>query len=255
MSGRESWKTWLIIIAILLVTGLVTAVWPLILASLSNVGGGAVAAPAVTFQAEAITIDIPPLPLLAEGASITLSSFVAMLLIAALVIGVVVAVGVGIAVINLLLSRWATGVESSSSFQEGQAALEKKETERLKEVRDGRAAATEQQNDYSRWSVVATSLAVLMFAAFFGFLVADTLFPTGILVRTERIVNITGIIVVAFMLIALFVVALRLNPQRLQAVEQTDSRGIPWDTIVVILTGVLVVGLGLGLVIYFNIPT
>ncbi len=76
----------------------------------------------------------------------------------------------------------------------------------------------------------------------------------GQIVEQDQIVNITTIIIVAFVLIALFVLLLRMNPKRLAAVDETDYDGIPWETITVILLGVLVLGLGIGIVVFLNNP-
>ena len=93
-----------------------------------------------------------------------------------------------------------------------------------------------------------------MFAVFMGYLVAGTLFPTGQITESDQVVNITAIIVGAFFLVTLFILLLRMNPRRLAAVDEMDREGIPWDTIVVILLGVLVLGLGIGLVVFLNRP-
>lgn len=252
MSRSESWKTWGAIIGILIVFGLLAALWPAIISLdfLSLAGGGT----AVARETETFVLVPPPLPFLPAIEPITLSGFQAIIILAVIVVGVVAVTGLIIGLINLFLSRQATSVEASESYQEKSAALEKKEKARLSEKQEGRPAAPSQQRDYSRWAVVATSLTVLMFAIFFGFLVSSALFPGGQIIRQDTIVNITAIIAGAFALITLLILLLRMDRERLSAVEETDYSGIPWDTIAIILTGVLVVGLGIGLLLYFNVP-
>jgi len=188
------------------------------------------------------------------GKIITLSSFLAFAIVAVLVIGAVVVVGLIITGANLLLARQVTKVENSEKYHEGSGALQQREKEKLSQNRSDRPAATSQQHDYTRWAVVATSLAILMFAVFLGYLVAGTLFPTGQITESDQLVNITEIIVGAFFLVTLLILLLRMNPRRLAAVDETDNEGIPWDTIVIILLGVLVLGLGIGLVVFLNRP-
>jgi ABC-type multidrug transport system fused ATPase/permease subunit len=248
LSRSESWKVWVTIFAILLFFGFVAAIWPLT-ASLSGGSSGGVA-----FEPETIVITIPPLPGLEGGEIITLNSFVAFAIIAVLVIGAVIVVGLIIALLNLLLSKQTTKVTHSEKYQEGNAALQQRDKERLGQQQENRAAATTQQHDYSRWAVVATSLAILMFAVFTGSLVAGALFPAGQIMESDQLVNITAIIVGAFFLITFLILLLRMNPRRLAAVNETDGEGIPWDTIVIILLGVLVLGLGIGLVVFLNRP-
>ncbi len=73
--------------------------------------------------------------------------------------------------------------------------------------------------------------------------------PDGI-----SLVNSAVPIVGGLSLISFFILALRVHPQRFTAIEQTDYHPIPWDFIWVLISGLIVVGLGLALVIYFNTP-
>jgi uncharacterized membrane protein YeiB len=240
---------WAVIIAILLFSGFVAAIWPLVTSFSGGSSGG------ITFELETIVITIPPLPMvLEEGKVITMNSLAAFAIIAVLVIGAVLVVGLIFAVLNVLLSKQATKVNNSEKFQERNTALQQREKERLAQKQEGRTAATSQQRDYSSWAVVATSLAILMFAVFMGLLFAATLFPSGQIMEQDQIINIAGVIAGVFFLVTLFILLLRMNPRRLAAVDETDRDGIPWDAIVIVLLGVLVLGLGIGLVVFLNRP-
>lgn len=250
MSKSESWKAWTAIILILLFSGFVAALWPY----LTGLGGSS--SSGVPVVPETIVITIPPLPVpnLEGGTVIELGSFQAFLILAFVVVVSVVVIGVIIGVINYLLSRQVTKTFDSDKYQERNATLQQHEKEKLLQKQEGRSAVKAQKHDYSHWAVVATSLAILMFAVFMGYLVAGTLFPTGEITEQNQIINITGIIIVAFVLITLLILLLRMNPKRLSAVDETDYSSIPWDTITVILLGVLVVGLGIGIVVFLNNP-
>jgi uncharacterized membrane protein YeiB len=250
LSKSESWKMWAVIIAILLFSGFVAAIWPLATGFSEGSSGG------ITFEPETIVITIPPLPIpgLDGGQVITLNGLVVFAIIAVLVIGAVLVVGFILAILNILLSRQTTKVNNSEKFQERNTALQQREKEKLAQKQEGRAAATSQQHDYSHWAVVATSLSILMFAIFMGLLFAASLFPSGQMMEQDQIINIAGIIAGVFFLVTLFILLLRMNPRRLAAVDETDHDGIPWDTIAVILLGVLVLGLGIGLVVFLNQP-
>ncbi len=248
MSKSESWKTWTAIILILLFFGFLAAIWPY-LTGFS--GGGASAVPVVP---ETIVITIPPIPGVYDGTVIELGSFQAFAIVAIVVIASVIVVGVIIGVINYLISRLVTKTVTSDKYQENNTTLQQHEKEKLAQKQEGRSAAKSQQHDYSHWAVIATSLAILMFAVFLGYLVAGTLFPTGEIVEQDQIVNITAIFIIAFVLIALLILLLRMNPKRLAAIDETDYSGIPWETIVVIILGVLVLGLGIGIVVFLNSP-
>ncbi len=120
-------------------------------------------------------------------------SLVAFAIIAVMVIGAVVVVGLILSILITPLSKQVTKVTNSEKYQEGNAGLEQREKEKLAQKQEGRAAATSQQHDYSHWAVVATSMAILMFAAFLGLLFAGTLFPSGQIVEQDEIINIAGI--------------------------------------------------------------
>ena len=70
----------------------------------------------------------------------------------------------------------------------------------------------------------------------------------------ERAINSTVPVVGGFALTALFILAWRIRPQNFKTIEQTDNSSIPWDFIWVLLSGLLVVGLGLSITAYLNSP-
>jgi hypothetical protein len=255
LSRSESWKVWLGILAILLFSGLMAAFWPAIsenllssLAAFSGSSGGGMSVPAET-------VTFPPLPIPGLDEGITLNSVQILLGLSFLIIGAVVVTGIIIAIVNLILSRWITKVETSEEYAEGTAVLDQKEAAELKEEREQAPADTVQQNDYSRWAVLATSMAVLFFAVVLGFMVGHTLFPTGQIVNQDEIINITAIISGVFFLITLLYLLLRMDKERIDEINAAAAAGIPWDAIVVILLGALVLGLGIGFVIFLNQPT
>lgn len=248
LSRSESWKMWLAIIAILLFFGFLAAIWPLTSGFAGSSSGG------IRLEPETIVVTIPPIPGLMEGRVIVLNGLVAFAIIAVLVIGSVVITGLILGGLNVLLSKQATKVNNSKKFQERNGTLQQREKEKLAQKQEGRNAAPSQQHDYSRWAVVATSMAILMFAIFLGLLFSATLFPSGQITEQDQVINIAGVIAGAFFLVTLFILLLRMNPRRLAAVDETDRDGIPWDTIAIVLLGILVVGLGVGLVVFLNRP-
>ncbi|MFN2135772.1 MAG: hypothetical protein ACK2UK_07455, partial [Candidatus Promineifilaceae bacterium] len=140
------------------------------------------------------------------------------------------------------------------SYQEGTTVLEQRETAELAEDRAAAPADQTQQHDYTRWAVLATSLVMLFFAIVLGYLVAGSLFPEGQIVNQDQIINIAAIISGAFFLLTLLYLALRMDKTRLAEINARADAGIPWDAIVVILAGALVLGLGIGLIIFLNRP-
>ncbi|MCB9423315.1 MAG: hypothetical protein H6667_26205 [Ardenticatenaceae bacterium] len=70
----------------------------------------------------------------------------------------------------------------------------------------------------------------------------------------ERAINSAVPVVGGFALTALLILAWRIRPQQFQEIEQTDNSGIPWDFIWILISGLLVVGLGLSVTAYLNSP-
>lgn len=250
LSRSESWKNWLIILAVLIFSGLMTALWPAISSNLSAVTGSATSAPSL--PAETVTIPPLPLPFLDQG--FTLTSIQVLLGFAVFVVGGVAVTGIIIAIANLLLSRWTTRVANSESYIDGTAVLAQRQKAELAAAQEAHPSDAVQQRDYSRWAVLATSLVILFFATVGGYMFASTFFPEGSIVRNENIVNIVGIITLAVVLLTLLYLFFRMDEARLVEVNTRDDLSFTWDTIVVIALGALVVGLGIGLILFLNQP-
>jgi hypothetical protein len=94
-----------------------------------------------------------------------------------------------------------------------------------------------------------------MFVAFFGLLIANSLFPEGYIIWQDTLVNITAIITLILLAIALVVLILAYRSRRRRPAAAVDSSGIPWDTIAVLISGLLVVGIGIGVLLLLNSPS
>ena len=62
------------------------------------------------------------------------------------------------------------------------------------------------------------------------------------------------LLLLAPFLLTLLYLLLRMDRERLNEINAKADAGIPWDAIVIILLGALVVGLGIGLIIFLNRP-
>lgn len=70
----------------------------------------------------------------------------------------------------------------------------------------------------------------------------------------ERAINSAVPVVGGFALTAMLILAWWIRPQSFKTIDQTDHSPIPWDFIWVLLSGLLVVGLGLSITAYLNAP-
>lgn len=93
-----------------------------------------------------------------------------------------------------------------------------------------------------------------MFVAFLTLLLASLLFPGGQVVRNDAIVNATSALVFIAVAIALTAVGLWFRSERITAINRTESLAIPWDFLAIVFSGLLVVGLGIGVIVILNAP-
>ena len=119
-------------------------------------------------------------------------------------------------------------------------------------MRDGRTTDPQPSHKMPRWSIISNALIALMFVGFATMVLVRNFFPEGVTEMDGRIVNVTTPVFVVFALITLLVMGLRLRPHKIEAVDKTDSGGIPWDFIAVLITGLIMLGLGIGIMAYIN---
>ncbi|MBK8903715.1 MAG: hypothetical protein IPM53_21205 [Anaerolineaceae bacterium] len=261
MNRPESWKTWLPLLGLLVVFALITAVWPSLanafsLPSLSFGGGTTTAIPyepePIHLEAIKTSLAAGPLAAAAEALPDTLSPFVALAVVAGVIIGGVVVVGGGLSFIVRLLSGIRDSTVESEAYRAHQSALEQRQREQLKQMRDGRTTDPMPSHKMPRWSVVSNALITLMFVGFATMVMVRNFFPEGVTEMDGRIVNITTPVFAVFALITLIIMGLRLRPQKIEAVDETDFGKIPWDFIAVLITGLIMLGLGIGFMVYIN---
>ena len=245
MRNRQSLLTWFIIFAILIVSGILTIFLPALLGD----GGSATAIPR---EGEIVVI---PLPIPVAGRSeIVVPGWQLMLGMAILVPGLVIGAGLTLGIIYIILSRLVRGTQESKNFQESSSTLQKRQSERIAKLRETRPTRAASESSNRRWNVLTTAITILMFIAFMALLFAYTLIPSGQIVRNETIVNIASALVFILMIVALAGMGLWLRSDRILAVDRSDTLSIPWDFIAVLLTGLLVVGLGIGVIVILNAP-
>jgi hypothetical protein len=244
LRNKQSLITWLIIFAILVGSGVLTILLP------SLVGGSST----TPLPSETTTVTFP-LPVPIGGRSeITLPSWQWMLGLAILIPGLVIGAGLTLGIVYIILSRLVANTTSSSSYQKNSVTLDNRQTEKIARLRETRPTSAAPESTWRRWSVITTAITILMFVAFLTFLFASTIFPNGQIVRNDAIVNIVSVMVVIAVVIALAAIVMWLRSDRIAAINRTESLAIPWDFIAVVITGLLVVGLGIGVIAILNAP-
>lgn len=241
---NRSLITWAIIFAILVGSGILTILLPALL------GGGS--AEALPRTPSTVTIT-PPIPI-AGNSSFTLASWQVMLALAFLVPALVIGAGLTLGIVSILVSRFITRTKTTPDYQESAAALNKRYTDRVAQMRETRPTSKAPESTWKRWAVITTALTVLMFVGFGALLIASFVFPSSQIVRQGNIVNISSLFTLGALLVALVVMALTLRGDRLTAPDRSGAMPIPWDFIAVVLTGLIVVGLGIAVIAIVNAP-
>jgi hypothetical protein len=170
------------------------------------------------------------------------------------VIALIVGVGGGLSLLIKGLSRIRDNTLETETYQQHQQVLEQKVKEQVKQMRDGRTTHPQPSHKMPRWSVISNTLITLMFVGFGTMVLVRNFFPEGVTEMDGRIVNITTPVFAVFALITLIVMGIRLRPHKIEAINATDSGKIPWDFIAVLITGLIMLGLGIGFMAYINAP-
>ena len=268
MNKPESWKTWVPLLGLLVLFALVTAVWPALANTLELPSFGGGPSTTVPYEVEPIhlealktTLAAGPLSSVAEAIPDTISPLVGILAVAGAIIGLVVVVGGGLGFVVKLLSGIRDNTLEAEAYQQHQQALDEKVKEDIKRMRDGRTTDSQPSHKMPRWSVLSNALITLFFAGFATMVVVRNFYPEGTMVmnniftgRVDKIVSVTPPVFAIVALITLLILGFRLRPQKIDAVDATDTGRIPWDFIAVLITGLIMLGLGIGFMAYINAP-
>lgn len=252
MNKTESVRNWLILLVILIATGLVTAVLPLLNLNLDLTIGAGPTRPPV--EESALVVPVPSLLATAFGSEIVLSRVQVVGVFVGLIIFVlvsIVVVGFILSFLIRLLSNSATAVAADETYQTNAAALEKREQEKLKNLRESHAKPNSPEAYVYSLDAISLSLIILLFVGLIGTMIFSEWGPLNLFGLT--IDSRLSILIILFVL-TIPLLAWRVRKQRLLAIAQEDNAPIPWDFIAVLVAGLLIVGVGLGLLLFINSP-
>lgn len=224
MSKTESWKTWIGLIAGLILFGLFAALWPSISAGL-NLGFGGGPSTKLPAESHPIVVELPPViqppgleiadmvsipapafPVnlpeieingvieIGEQTIIFVQPIFAVLFVAFNVIGAVLTFGLILGLIYVLLSRWVTRTKEKDTYQDHVTALDQKEKEKIKAMNNGRDVDAPSAT-MPRWSAISTALIICLFVFFGGMVLTSTFFPTRLVEINDEILRPAFLIV------------------------------------------------------------
>jgi hypothetical protein len=259
LTKSSSRLTWLVIIGVLVFGAALTAIWPTLSDQL-NLGGPR--APEVPAEPENMVIDVEQFP--AGDALVKVpfirdtinglefSPLVAAGLLVALTVGGTLALGVPLGFIYFFLSKQAAAVSESDSFKESRAALENRQNEWLKERRAAQPEAPmPEAAPRARWMLLSMTPLILLFVWFSGLALGHSLYGDTMWEISGRLISpvqILNLVLVAVTVVVLIVIARRIRPEAVVA-GTTDSAPVNWGLLWVLVSGLLIVGVGTGLAI------
>lgn len=272
MKSFETWKTWLVIIGLLLFSGVASVIW--LSADDFDIGGSGLfnlealsldGSGGVEQEVEPVTIQLDEYllgevlvdaPLLGKLNGEEVHPMVLTGVLTAIFLGGLLAVGVPLGLIYIKLDEQAEKVKDDPEFQAAQQRLEEREKEWRKEQEQERpsASASEETSGEGRSFsfIFTTSATAFLFAIFVSFALAQTFFPEGeLLLDSGALLDPVMPIMAVMLLITALILLAIFRPQRATALAEgdVDDRPIPWGTIWVILTGLVFVGIGTGLIL------
>lgn len=267
MKSFETLRTWLIIIGLLLFSGLASLVWINV-----SEGGGidlgldqalAISPRSVAVEDELITIQLDQyllgevlvtIPGLRELNGVQVHPLVIAGILTAVTVGGLLAVGLPLAFIFARLEQQTAAVKEDAEFQEKQSNLENREKERLRELTEKQPPDPIPSHEMPRWATISTSLIILFFVILVGYALADTFYPSGeIRLANDVLLNPALPVAGGLGLIALLILGAAISRRSpgdgAAEVDAGDDVAIPWGAIWVIISGLIFLGIGTGLML------
>lgn len=255
MERLKSLGSILILIIILIALAMVAVIWPTIVESLNFDGFGGFLGGSSRPATETAPIVIPiPEPIASQVGmnELVLQGFAAFAALAAIVIGSVVVFGLIITLLMKLGGKFTVEVAENEEYQKHVAALDAKEKETLKEKRENAPDPHKPEGYVYGLDSVSFSLLVLFFVGTIAALIYGLVAPDGEITMFGQTFNTMLPLLIILFVITIPLLAWRVRRRRLDAIAENDSAPIPWDFIAVLVTGLLVVGVGLGLMLFLN---
>ena len=157
------------------------------------------------------------------------------------VIGSVVAVGALLAFLFKLGSRMVTRTKESEEYQSAENELANRETAAIKQLSTDQPADPIPSHDRPVWSAISTIAIIVMFFVFAGITIAWN-------IDAEAANLVTW--AVGSSLVGLIIGLLMISPKRIEAIDSKDAEPIPWGSVWVVISGLVILGMGLGVVLY-----
>ena len=262
MKSFETLRTWLIVGGLILFSGLASLAW--VGLSAQDGAGGLNPVQGLNLDlsvdvGEPVTIQLDQYllgevlvdaPLISNLQGEEVPSLLLAGILAAVTVGGLIAVGLPLGWIYVRLDQQAEQVKEDEAFQESRAELEKKETERIRALKEAQPPTPIPSHQMPRWAAASTALVVLFFVILVSYVLADTFYPDGEVELASNLFVDPALILSAVLGIV-SVIAMAGTSGRRPEDEDVDERErrVPWGAIWVALTGFIFLGIGTGLML------
>ena len=263
MKSFETLRTWLIIAALLLFTGAASLGWLALserraeaFFETEQAFGADIGLPFET-DMDPVTIELEDYllgevlvgaPLIQRLDGVQVNPLLLAAVLAAITVGGLVAMGLPLAFIYVRLDQETETTKEDPEFQEKWQALEQREKEELKERNERRPAGDGPSHDMPRYRIISTSVAILFFVILVGLALSDTFFPRGE-IRIDGSVLNPALPVSAALTVITVLVLIGYYSRHVAAPDTGDEAGIPWGAIWVVISGLIFVGIGTGIML------
>jgi hypothetical protein len=212
-----------------------------------------------------VTIDIQDLllgeelmgiPFLADlnGTEVSLPLLVGIL--TGIFVALTLPVGAVLFLIYTRLDNTTTVTKESESFKEASSRISDRQAAFVKQNKQEKPPKEMPSHAMPRWSVISTALIFVFFGLMLGAMLGLIFVPGGEIIfevgETEYIWGPARVFGWSFGLVALLFSMGYIRSRRLLAVDDTDYGAVNWAVVWVILSGVILLGFGLGAVLAFN---
>lgn len=223
---------WGAIIALIIVSGILSALWPTISGGLTGgtgPSGGGGGGPSVDTAIGSVALP-NNLPLIG---GVVLNEVALLALLTALVFGGIAVSGLILWFLYVRLDRVVVSTKSAQSYTSGVSALQNRTQAQIKELTKRQPPDGVPDHDESRWLVISSALTIGLLMMFLGAAFADE-FAGG-----SNQFNIA----LGFGIVGSLIGFALLNVNRVRAAAANENKPLPGSALWIVVTGLLVLGL------------
>lgn len=235
--------SWLVLVGALLFVGVLSAVIPSLLGGIGGSSGGGSAPPQI--PSIDLSVDQVQLPKALAGliGIETMPDILIFAILTAIVFGAVIGAGVGLWIIYRMLDNTIVDVKEDDEYKSGVAELENRRKAANKQYLQDSPPTPIPSHERPGWTAISTTMLTALMLSYFG-----AAFSDNFLGGSNQLWWSVGFAAAgAIAGLAFF------RKTWVIANEKAEGEPVDWGMIWVVLTGVVVVGIGLGVMMWVRV--